>query len=139
MAKELQPCGTIAAARRHQRDPEKWGPMCAECQQAIRDEKNGRKDAERAESAAAVSAAVEAEPAPDEVDPLAEALDSLRIVRAVLRSDATPANTVAALTKRRDELVDRIERLRAAAVPVEVSRIDELTSRRRERRAAASG
>lgn len=139
MAAEVQPCGTIAAARRHQRNPEKWGPMCAECQQAIRDEKNGRKDAERAESAAAVSAAVEAEPAPDEVDPLAEALDSLRIVRAVLRSDATPANTVAALTKRRDELVDRIERLRAAAVPVEVSRIDELTSRRRERRAAASG
>lgn len=139
MAAEVQPCGTIAAARRHQRNPEKWGPMCAECQQAIRDEKNGRKDAERAESAAAVSAAVEAEPAPDEVDPLAEALDSLRIVRAVLRSDATPANTVAALTKRRDELVDRIERLRAAAVPVEVSRIDELTSRRRERRTAASG
>lgn len=139
MAQDLQPCGTIAAARRHQRNPEKWGPMCAECQQAIRDEKNGRKDAERAESAAAVSAAVEAEPAPDEVDPLAEALDSLRIVRAVLRSDATPANTVAALTKRRDELVDRIERLRAAAAPVEVSRIDELTSRQRERRAAASG
>ena len=139
MAAELQPCGTVAAARRHQRNPEKWGPMCAECQQAVRDEKNGRKDAERAESAAAVSAAVEAEPVPDEVDPLAEALDSLRIVRAVLRSDATPANTVAALTKRRDELVDRIERLRAAAVPVEVSRIDELTSRRRERRAAASG
>ena len=139
MATEPQPCGTVAAARRHQRNPEKWGPMCEECQQAIRDEKNGRKDAERAESAAAVSAAVEAEPVPDEVDPLAEALDSLRIVRAVLRSDATPANTVAALTKRRDELVDRIERLRAAAVPVEVSRIDELTSRRRDRRAAASG
>ena len=139
MAAELQPCGTVAAARRHQRNPEKWGPMCAECQQAVRDEKNGRKDAERAESAAAVSAAVEVEPVPDEVDPLAEALDSLRIVRAVLKSDATPANTVAALTKRRDELVDRIERLRAAAGPVEVSRVDELTSRRRERRAAASG
>lgn len=139
MATELQPCGTVAAARRHQRDPEKWGPMCAECRRAIRDEKNGRKDVERAESAAAVAVAVEAEPVPDDVDPLAEALDSLRIVRAVLKSDATPANTVAALTKRRDELVDRIGRLRAAAVPVEVSRIDELTSRRRERRAAASG
>ena len=113
--------------------------MCAECQQAVRDEKNGRKDVERAESAAAVSAAVEAEPVPDDVDPLAEALDSLRIVRAVLKSDATPANTVAGLTKRRDELVDRIERLRAASAPVEVSRIDELTSKRRERRAAASG
>ena len=139
MAKELQPCGTVAAARRHQRNPEKWGPMCAECQQAVRDEKNGRKDAERAASAAAVAEAVEAEPVLDEVDPLAEALDSLRIVRAVLRSDATPANAVAALTKRRDELVDRIERLRAAVAPVEVSVIDELTSKRRERRAAASG
>ena len=136
MARELQPCGTVAAARRHQRAGE---ALCEACAQAIRDEKNGRKDAERAESAGRVRAAVEAAPELEDVDPLAEALDSLRIVRAVLRSDATPANTVAALTKRRDELVDRIERLRAAAVPVEVSRIDELTSRRRERRAAASG
>lgn len=136
MAKELQPCGTVAAARRHQRAGE---PVCDECQQAIRDEKNGRKDAERSESAADVAAAVAAEPVVDEVDALAEALDSLRIVRAVLRSDATPANTVAALTKRRDELVDRVGRLRAEAVPVEVSRIDELTSRRRERRAEATG
>lgn len=139
MARELQPCGTVAAARRHQRDPGKYGPMCDECQQAIRDEKNGRKDAERAGSAADVAAAVAAEPAVGEVDALAEALDSLRIVRAVLRSDATPANTIAGLTKRRDELVDRVGRLRAEAVPVEVSRIDELTSRRRKGRAAASG
>ena len=139
MAKELQPCGTIAAARRHQRDPEKWGPMCAECQQAVRDEKNGRKDAERAESAEQVRAAVAAEPVIEDVDPLAEALDNLRIVRAVLRDEGTPANTVAALTKRRDELVDRVQRLREADAPVEVSVIDELTSKRRERRAAASG
>ena len=139
MVDKLQPCGTIAAARRHQRNPERFGPLCEACAQAIRDEKNGRKDAERAESAADVAAAVAAEPVVGEVDALAEALDSLRIVRAVLRSDATPANTIAALTKRRDEVVDRVARLRAEAVPVEVSRIDELTSRRRERRAAASG
>ena len=139
MAKELQPCGTIAAARRHQRNPERFGPLCEACAQAIRDEKNGRKDAERAESAEQVRAAVAAEPVIEDVDPLEEALDNLRIVRAVLRSEGTPANTVAALTKRRDELVDRIERLRAAVAPVEVSVIDELTSKRRERRAAASG
>lgn len=139
MARELQPHGTVAAAKRHQRDPGKHGPMCAECAQALRDEKNGRKDAERSESAEAVRAAVEAAAVVEDVDPLAEALDNLRIVRAVLRDEGTPANTVAALTKRRDELVDRIERLKAANAPAEVSLIDELTSRRRERRAAASG
>ena len=139
MARELQPCGTVAAARRHQRDPEKFGPLCEACAQAIRDEKNGRKDAERVESAGRVRAAVEAAPVLEDVDPLAEALDNLRIVRAVLRDEGTPANTVAALTKRRDELVDRVQRLREADAPVEVSVIDELTSKRRERRAAASG
>lgn len=136
MSKQLQPCGTPAAARRHQRAGE---PVCDECAQAIRDEKNGRKDAARVESAEAVREAVTAEPDVADVDPLAEALDNLRIVRAVLRNDGTPANTVAALTKRRDELVDRIERLRAAVVPVEVSLIDELTSRRRDRRSEATG
>lgn len=139
MARELQPCGTIAAARRHQRNPEKFGPLCEPCKQAVRDQKNGRKDAERAESAGRVRAAVEAAPVLEDVDPLAEALDNLRIVRAVLRDEGTPANTVAALTKRRDELVDRVQRLREADAPVEVSVIDELTSKRRERRAAASG
>ena len=84
-------------------------------------------------------AAVAAEPVIEDVDPLEEALDNLRIVRAVLRSEGTPANTVAALTKRRDELVDRVGRLRAESAPVEVSIIDELTSKRRERRSAASG
>lgn len=134
MSKQLQPCGTPAAARRHRRAGE---PVCDECAQAIRDEKNGRKDAERAESAEMVREAVAAEPPVEDVDPLAEAMDSLRIVRAVLRDEGTPANTVAALTKRRDELVDRIGRLSAASAPAEVSVIDELTSRRSERQATA--
>lgn len=136
MARELKPCGTVAAARRHQRAGE---PLCGPCEQAIRDEKNGRKNAARAESAEAVRDAVASEPELEDVDPLEEALDNLRIVRAVLRDEGTPANTVAALTKRRDDLVDRIQRLRAAVAPVEVSRIDELTNRRRERRAEATG
>lgn len=139
MAQELKPCGTVAAARRHQRDPGRFGPMCEPCQQAVRDEKNGRKDAERSESAERVREAVVAAPPLEDVDPLEEALDSLRIVRAVLRDEGTPANTVAALTKRRDELVDRIGRLRAASAPAEVSVIDELTSRRSARGSAATG
>ena len=75
MARELQPCGTVAAARRHQRAGE---ALCEACAQAIRDEKNGRKDAERAESAEQVRAAVAAEPVIEDVDPLEEALDNLR-------------------------------------------------------------
>ena len=132
----LKPCGTVAAARRHQRAGE---PLDEACQQAIRDEKNERKDAQRAESAGRVREAVASAPALEDVDPLTEALDNLRIVRAVLRDEGTPANTVAALSKRRDELVDRVSRLRAESAPVEVSVIDELTSRRRERRSAAQG
>lgn len=126
---------------RHRRNPEKYGPLseCAPCLEASRAQVNDRADAARDESAEAVRVAVQAAPPVEDVDPLEEALDNLRIVRAVLRDEGTPANTIASLTKRRDDLVDRIQRLRAASAPVEVSRIDELTSRRRERRSAASG
>lgn len=136
MARELKPCGTIAAARRHQRRKE---PLCDACEQAVRDEKNTRAQRRRDESQANVLQAVKAAPPLETVDPLEEALDNLRIVRAVLRDEGTPANTVAALTRRRDELVDRVKRLQEDQKPAEVSLIDELTNRRRERRSAASG
>lgn len=135
MPEELKPCGTPAAARRHRRKGE---PLCEVCEQAVRDEKNARKQAERDASAAAVADAVTAADPLDEVDALAEAMDNLRIVRAVLRSGDVPANAVATLTKRRDELVDRIRDLKNDK-PSEVSVIDELTKRRRERVAAATG
>lgn len=130
------PCGTAAAAKRHRRKGE---PLDESCAQAERDEKNARMDALRDHAADAVREAVQAAPEIEDVDPLEEALDNLRIVRAVLRDEGTPPNTIAALTKRRDELVDRVSRLREAQKPAEVSRIDELTSRRRERRATAAG
>lgn len=136
VARELKPHGTTAAVQRHRRAGE---PLCEPCKQAARDRKNADSERAREESAEAVRVAVQAAPPVDDVDPLEEALDNLRIVRAVLRDEGTPANTIASLTKRRDDLVDRIQRLRAAQAPVEVSRIDELTSRRRERRSAASG
>lgn len=79
MAQELKPCGTIAAARRHQRNPEKFGPLCEPCEQAVRDEKNGRVDARRSED---VQAAREAMPEPsvsvDRDDVLHEVLRTLR-------------------------------------------------------------
>ena len=135
MAQELKPCGTTAAARRHRRAGES---LCEACEQAVRDEKNARKQAEREASAEAVAAAVGSADPFDDVDPLEEAMDNLRIVRAVLRSGDVPANAVATLTKRRDELVDRIRGLKNEQ-PSEVSVIDELTKRRRERVAEATG
>ena len=134
MARELKPCGTAAAARRHRRSGE---PLCDACRQAERDQKNNRVRAKQEASAEAVKKAVEQEPEVEEVDALAEALDSLRIVRAVLRDGETPANAVAGLTRRRDELVDRIEQLGQAQVEIKaVSAVDEITSRRRRRAAS---
>lgn len=134
MARELKPCGTVAAARRHRRRGE---PLCDACRQAERDQKNNRVRVKMEASAEAVKKAVAQEPEVEEVDALAEALDSLRIIRAVLRDGETPANAVAGLTRRRDELVDRIEQLRQAQVEVKaVSAVDEITSRRRRRAAS---
>lgn len=130
------PCGTFSAYKRHKRNDEEVDEACA---QAARDQRNERSAAKRAKSADAVKNAVNAAPPVENIDPLEEALDNLRIVRAVLRDEGTPANTVAALTKRRDELVDRIQKLREAQAPAEVSVVDELTNRRRDRRAKATG
>ena len=134
MSRKLQPCGTVAAARRHRRRGEE---LCEACRQAERDQKNNRVRAKQEASAEAVKKAVAQEPKVEEVDALAEALDSLRIVRAVLRDGETPANAGAGLTRRRDELVDRIENLRQAQVEFKaVSAVDEITSRRRRRAAS---
>lgn len=102
------------------------------CAAACRKPKIDGVAAKREASPSAVREVVTAAPPRDatEADPLEEALDNLRIVRAVLRDEGPPADTVATLTKRRDELVDRIGKLREAATPVEVSVIDELTQSR---------
>lgn len=129
----LAPCGTFTAYKRHKRNGEEVDEACA---QAARDQRNDRTAARLGEDAERVREAVQAAPPVAQVDALAEALDNLRIVRAVLNAEGTPANTVAALTKRRDELVDRIEKLQAAQAPVEVSVIDELTAWRAGRATA---
>lgn len=136
MAREVQPCGTTAAYQRHRRRKE---DPCDDCARAWREAKHAKDNARRTESAEHVREAVQSAPATEDVDPLAEALDNLRIVRAVLQDGETPANTIAQLSRRRDELVDRVKRFQEAETPVEVSVIDELTSRRSERRSEATG
>lgn len=130
MAQELKPCGTIAAARRHQRNPEKFGPLCEECAQAIRDEKNGRVDARRSGD---VQAAREAMPEPsvsvDRDDVLHEVLRTLRGQLA-----EAPPQSVAGIAK---QIRDTLDAMGAASesVSVKAGGVDDIAARREARQA----
>lgn len=132
MARDLKPCGTFAAYQRHLRKKE---PVCDPCAEAARAQKNTRVDYGRAESASMVALALAAEPAPDVLDELDEARENLRAVKAAM-SEA-PANAIAALSKRREELVRRIVVLSKSNEP-EMSVFDQLRQRREERLSAAA-
>ena len=137
MAQDLQPCGTIAAARRHQRNPERFGPLCEACAQAIRDEKNGRVDARRAEDAAA---AREAMPPPSaEVSRDAVLHEVLRTLRGQLAE--APPQSVASIAKQIRDTLDAMGDV--AGESVSGGGVDDIAARRAERaarrRSAASG
>lgn len=128
----LAECGTFTAYKRHLRRGESVDEACAE---AARGQKNARKDAERAESAALVALAVDDVQLPAEMDELADARENLIIVRAAMA--AAPANAVAGLSKRRQELVAEIRRLESVTAPG-VSALDQLAQRRASRIAGAA-
>lgn len=127
----LKPCGTFAAYNRHRRRHE---PVDDACAQAARDQKNVRVDAKRDASAQVVQLTLASTP-PTDPSPLDDALENLAIVKAAMAS--APANAIAALSKRREELVASVERLKKADKPEE-SALDQLARRRAERLAKAS-
>lgn len=99
MARKLQPCGTIAAARRHQRAGE---ALCEACAQAVRDEKNGRVNERRAGD---VEAAREAMP------PAADGVDRDEVLHEVLRTlrgqlAEAPPQSVAGIAKQIRDTLD---------------------------------
>lgn len=128
----LKPCGTYAAYRRHLRNDE---PVDDACAAAAREQKQARSDAGRDASAAVVALAVLDEPTPEIVDELGDALENLRIVVAAMRE--APANSIAGLSKRREELAGRVARLQGANKPKE-STLDQLAKRRAQRLAEAA-
>ena len=137
MTSGLRPCGTIAAARRHQRNPERFGPLCEACAQAIRDEKNGRVDARRAEDAVA---AREAMPPPSaEVSRDAVLHEVLRTLRGQLAE--APPQSVASIAKQIRDTLDAMGDV--AGESVSGGGVDDIAARRAERaarrRSAASG
>jgi len=127
MARPLAPHGTEAAYRRHLR--EKSEP-CRECRDAASASKAARLDGDRSvrslKALAPVSDLHVAEP--DVFDPLADAKENLVLVKSAL-AEAVPRE-VAALSKRRQELVSLIAELGGKK---EVSLADQLAELRGRR------
>ena len=115
----LKPCGTPAAYRRHLRKGE---DACADCKAAVRSSVSEGRTTKKREAGEArlklLEPLVESEP-----DPLEVARDNLRIVEATLASPLTPAGSIASLTRRREELVEKILELSGASA-AEVTTID---------------
>lgn len=134
MPRELKPCGTAAAYRRHVRRGEPVDELCA---QAARDQKNGRVAERRGRVGDVVTLAVVDSPVePDgPIDELAECRVTLAMLTAAMRAGAPG---MAAMAKERTALVERIKRLEGAAKPKE-SKLDELARRRQERFAGSAG
>lgn len=133
MARELKPCGTPAAYRRHLRNGE---DACADCRAAVAAQKMQRLDGDRDSRKLSVLAVVPPIAFPpssdsDDFDPLADAKENLRLVKAAL-DEAVPRE-VAALSKRRQELVTLIAELGGTK---EVSLADQLAELRGRRAGA---
>lgn len=135
MPRELKPCGTAAAYRRHVRRGEPVDELCA---QAARDQKNDRV-AERRGALAAVVPLPPVDDAPgvsdEPVDLLAKARWRVAAAEELIRAGAPGS---AALLKQHAADVAEVKRLEAAGRPKE-SKLDELARRRAERFAGSAG
>lgn len=151
MARELAPCGTEAAYRRHRRA----GESCEECMAA----EAMRKREKRAERRSAADAEITGQPefvvveqklrageeprlvqVPTGEDPVESARWRLAKVRAAMAA-STPRD-MAGLAKREEEIVALLGKLTGATasrVPEKRSALDELADRRAKRIAEAAG
>lgn len=125
MARELKPCGTHAAYRRHLRAGEQ---PCEPCRAAAREQKNARKQAQREAAAAEAQAAVPA--VTDEVDRRQVLLEVLAVLRGQLAT--APPQSVAAIAKQVRDTVNELEGPGEQAAE-QLSPIDEIAKRREAR------
>lgn len=129
--RELKPCGTPAAARRHRRRGE---PVCEECRAAEREATALSRAVKRSE--AREEAAQDAEQVPEKIDQLTELRFMYGRIRGALYR-AEPKE-VATLVKQGDQLLARIAEL-SGAPEVQVSvpagdELDQFRQNRQERR-----
>lgn len=135
MPRQLAPCGTAAAYRRHKRRGEKVDDACAA---AARTQKNSRTSTTRDELAKVTRLKVAELRAsgPQPIDPVAEARWDLQLLTARMEAGG---GDLAGLSRRRQELVAEIARLEKAAKQTEkVSALDQLAARRADRLAASA-
>lgn len=125
MARELKPCGTPAAYRRHLRAKE---PACGPCKEAWREQKNQRKDEQRSEAAEAARVAT---PPVEDVDRRQILLEVLASLRGQLRE--APPQSVAGIAKQIRDTVDALGGPEEAKPVVPVNPVDEIARRRAER------
>lgn len=125
MARELKPCGTPAAYRRHLRAKE---PACEPCKEAWREQKNQRKDEQRSEAAEAARVAT---PPVEDVDRRQILLEVLASLRGQLRE--APPQSVAGIAKQIRDTVDALGGPEEAKPVVPVNPVDEIARRRAER------
>lgn len=129
MARELMPCGTPAAYRRHLRKGES---ACELCLAAVAQQKMDRLDGDRdSRKLSALATPIDFPSASEDFDPISDAKENLRLVKAAL-AEAVPRE-VAALSKRRQELVALIADLGGTK---EVSLADQLAEARNRRTGA---
>lgn len=133
MTRQLSPCGTWAAYKRHRRNGEE---ACAACKAAARDQQRQRVAKRTAEVAEVVKLAVVALPEVDPVDELERARKNLRFVEGLM--EAGVRSGAAALSRQHMDLVAHIARLEASAGGKRVSVLDELARRRADRLAGAA-
>lgn len=149
MARELSPCGTEAASRRHRRN----GEDCETCQAAEAKRKRDERAARRAASDSEITArpevvAVEARiragdppvvlEVPAGFDPVESARWRLAKVRAAMAA-STPRD-MAGLAKREEEIVELLGKLTGTGrAEKKRSALDELADRRAARLAEATG
>lgn len=129
----LKPCGTPAAYRRHRRRGEE---ACDACKESVRVQQSASKATQKKSAGEARLKLVEP-PTEQAPDPLEVARQDFATVTAALESPMTPGGSIAGLSRRREELVDRIRKLSGADVQ-EVSVLDQLAQRRKDRLAGAA-
>lgn len=149
MARELKPCGTWAAYKRHLRAGEH---PCGPCRQAARDQKNDRLEARRRAREKAGFTPDREKPAvghlrpveDDELadltlEPLQAALQDLRQIEAYMTAEDPLIPThFTNLSRRREELIDRVRGLKPDADAEGGDVLDDLAARRAHRSATAS-
>lgn len=140
MARDLRPCGTYAAYKRHKRHGEPVDEACEAAARAKWDEdranRRAREAQHRVEAMESERDRAIASPVVD-LNELADALENWALVKATMLE--APAGAVAGLSRRREELAQKIIALRGDAGKQKGGGlVDQLAAKRQERRAAAA-